>query len=63
GADQDPAPAAGESQDVAWFSPAEAAGVADPGLIDALERLWEGRFREAPPGPGKLPLNDGPHLL
>lgn len=42
GADQDPAPAAGESQDVAWFSPAEAAGVADPGLIDALERLWEG---------------------
>jgi len=47
GADQDPDPAAGESQDVRWFSPAEAEAVADPGLVDALDRLWTG----SGPGP------------
>ena len=51
GADHDPAPAVGESQDVRWFSPAEAAAVADPGLIDALDRLWAGPV----PGEGITP--------
>jgi 8-oxo-dGTP pyrophosphatase MutT (NUDIX family) len=39
GADQAPAPPAGESQAVAWFSIQEAEGLADEGLIDALRRL------------------------
>ncbi|MHB1445824.1 MAG: NUDIX hydrolase [Acidimicrobiales bacterium] len=52
GADQDPDPAAGESPDVRWFSPAEAAAVADPGLVDALDRLWVGPVpgEAIPPG-------------
>lgn len=37
--DSDPVPPEGESQQVAWFSLAAARVVADPGLIDALDRL------------------------
>lgn len=37
--DRDPAPAEGESQDVAWFSPQAAEQLADEALLDALHRL------------------------
>ncbi|HUZ43021.1 MAG TPA: NUDIX domain-containing protein [Acidimicrobiales bacterium] len=52
GADQDPDPGAGESQAVRWFSPAEAAAVADPGLIDVLDRLWPGPIPGGATPPG-----------
>jgi 8-oxo-dGTP pyrophosphatase MutT (NUDIX family) len=38
-ADGDPAPPAGESQAVRWFSWEEAIAIADPGLIGALRKL------------------------
>ncbi len=38
-ADADPRPAAGESQEVAWFGWEDAIAVADPGLVGALRRL------------------------
>jgi 8-oxo-dGTP pyrophosphatase MutT (NUDIX family) len=37
--DAEPAPAAGESQQVRWFALDEAMAVADEGLVDALRRL------------------------
>jgi 8-oxo-dGTP pyrophosphatase MutT (NUDIX family) len=37
--DADPAPPAGESQDVRWFSWDEAIAAADPGLVGALRAL------------------------
>ena len=37
--DQEPAPPENESQDVAWFSRAEAEQMADEALLDALRRL------------------------
>lgn len=37
--DIEPAPPPGESQQVRWWSLEEAAGVADPGLADAIRRL------------------------
>jgi 8-oxo-dGTP pyrophosphatase MutT (NUDIX family) len=37
--DADPAPPPGESQEVRWFSLAQAAAVADDALIDGLSRL------------------------
>lgn len=39
GADTDPAPGAGESQEVAWFDWDEAIALADPGLSGALAAL------------------------
>ena len=47
-ADAAPSPPAGESQDVAWWSWAEALAVADAGLAQALSRLAP-RGRAAPP--------------
>lgn len=41
----DPAPPAGESQQVRWFSPDEAFAVADPGLVGALRKLRTGTDR------------------
>ena len=38
-ADEDPAPPPGESQQVRWFSLAEAVQVADEALIDGVRRL------------------------
>lgn len=49
-ADEDPAPAVGESQDVAWFSREAAEDVADEALRDALHRL------PATAGSGLLPV-------
>ena len=37
--DAEPAPAAGESQEVRWFGLAEATSMADAGLVDGLARL------------------------
>jgi 8-oxo-dGTP pyrophosphatase MutT (NUDIX family) len=37
--DADPSPAAGESQEVRWFSLDEALAIADDGLVDGLRRL------------------------
>ena len=37
--DAEPAPAAGESQDVRWFGLEEAIAIADAGLVDGLRRL------------------------
>lgn len=37
--DREPAPAVGESPHVRWFTLAEAAAVADAGLVDAIARL------------------------
>jgi 8-oxo-dGTP pyrophosphatase MutT (NUDIX family) len=37
--DAEPAPAAGESQEVRWFGWADAISIADPGLVDGLKRL------------------------
>lgn len=47
--DLEPTPPAGESQEVRWFSLAEAEAVADAGLIDALRRVRPG---ELEPGTG-----------
>jgi 8-oxo-dGTP pyrophosphatase MutT (NUDIX family) len=41
GADDDPAPPPGESQQVRWFTIAEAMQVADGALIDGLRRLQD----------------------
>ncbi len=41
-ADAEPAPAAGESQQVRWFTLDEALAIADGGLVDALRRLQAG---------------------
>jgi hypothetical protein len=46
----DPAPPAGESQQVRWFSMGEALEVADEGLIDGLGRL---ATIGVGPGPGR----------
>jgi 8-oxo-dGTP pyrophosphatase MutT (NUDIX family)/RimJ/RimL family protein N-acetyltransferase len=50
--DVDPAPPAGESQDVAWFSWSDAIAVADPGLEGVLRALQPGSpvLRRARPG-------------
>ena len=40
-ADDDPAPPPGESQQVRWFTLAEAMDVADDALIDGLRRLQD----------------------
>jgi 8-oxo-dGTP pyrophosphatase MutT (NUDIX family) len=45
--DQDPVPGAGESPDARWFDLQEARLVADPGLIDAIERVVEADEEEA----------------
>ncbi len=45
--DAEPAPAAGESQEVRWFGLDEAMAIADAGLVDGLRRL-------AQLGPGPL---------
>ncbi|MGP8204876.1 MAG: NUDIX hydrolase [Acidimicrobiales bacterium] len=50
--DAEPAPAAGESQDVRWFGLVEAIAVADAGLVDGLQRL-------AQLGPGVLEPDAG----
>lgn len=39
GDDADPSPPAGESQQVRWFSFADAIAVADPALVDGLRRV------------------------
>jgi 8-oxo-dGTP pyrophosphatase MutT (NUDIX family) len=41
-ADAEPAPAAGESQQVRWFTLDEALAIADDGLTDGLRRLQAG---------------------
>jgi 8-oxo-dGTP pyrophosphatase MutT (NUDIX family) len=41
--DTDPAPAAGESQEVRWFGLDEAVAMADKGLVDGLRRLQAAR--------------------
>jgi 8-oxo-dGTP pyrophosphatase MutT (NUDIX family) len=43
--DAEPAPAAGESQQVRWFSLDEAAAAADAGLVDGIRRLADGLHR------------------
>ena len=40
-ADAEPAPPAGESQQVRWFSINEALAIADEGLVDGLRRLQD----------------------
>lgn len=52
GSDDDPAPAAGESQEARWFGWDEALALADEGLATALRRArgcWEARHRQGPP--------------
>lgn len=42
--DAEPSPPPGESQQVRWFSLAEAIAVADPALVDGLRRVADGRL-------------------
>lgn len=43
GGDAEPSPPPGESQQVRWFSFADAIAVADPALVDGLRRVASGR--------------------
>lgn len=44
GEDAEPAPPPGESQQVRWFTLAEAIAIADPALVDGLRRVADGRL-------------------
>jgi 8-oxo-dGTP pyrophosphatase MutT (NUDIX family) len=47
--DAEPAPQPGESQQVRWFTLSEAIALADPGLVDGLRRVADGRTGHRPP--------------
>lgn len=61
--DAEPSPPPGESPEVRWFSPGEAAAVADAALVDALARLvgeWAGGARHGPGGGESAGAGGGP---